>query len=61
MTRTFLKERKIYPKKKRFWSETEVKTDSSSAKGDSANIRIHPTTNYLHQKGKIKGIHDCSQ
>ena len=44
MTRTLLKKKK-FSLKKRFWSETEVKTDSGSAKGDLANIKLHPTTN----------------
>ena len=54
MTRTFLK-------KKCFRSETEVKIDSGSAKGDSATNSIHPATNYLPQKCKTNGIRDCSQ
>ena len=32
------------PLKKRLWSEIEVYTDSGSIKGDSAIIKIHPTT-----------------
>ena len=56
MTRTFLKEKKFRLKKKRFWSETEVLTNSSSAKGDSAANRIHPEIHYLPQKGKNQGI-----
>ena len=59
MTRTFLKE-KIRLKKKCFWSETEVLTDSGSAKGDSATNRIHPAIQYLPQKGKNQGIRDCA-
>ena len=59
MTRTFLK--KKFSLKKCFWSETEVKTDSGNAKGDSTNTRIHPSNNCLPQKVKIKGIRDCSQ
>ena len=58
MTRTILKKKFIL--KKCFWSETEVKTNSGSAKGDSVNIKIHPATNYLPQKGKINGIRYCS-
>ena len=54
MTRTFLK-KKFRLKKKCFQSETEVKTDLGSAKGDLASIRIHPKTNYLPQKGKKQG------
>ena len=60
MTRTFLKE-KIQAKKKRFWSEIEVLTDSGSAKGDSATNKIHPAIYYLPQKGKNKGKRDCAQ
>ena len=52
MTRTFLK--KNQAKKKRFWSETEVKTESGSAKGDSATNNIHPATNNLPQKEKTR-------
>ena len=60
MTRTFLKE-KNQAKKKRFWSETEVLTDSGSAKGDSATNKIHLAIHYLPQKGKNRGIRDCAQ
>ena len=60
MTRTFLK-KKFYPKKKRLWSETEAYTDSSSIKGDSTIITIHPTTIQLPLEGKTKGIRDCSR
>ena len=60
MTRTFLKE-KIQAKKTCFWSETEVLTDSGSAKGDSAAYRIHPAIHYLPQKGKNQGIRNCAQ
>ena len=60
MTRTFLKE-KIQAKRKRFQLETEVLTDSGSAKGDSAANRIHPAIHYLPQKGKNQGIRDCVQ
>ena len=59
MTRTFLK--KKFRLKKHFWSETEVQTNSGSAKGDSATNKIHPATIYLPQKDKIKGIRNCSQ
>ena len=58
MTRTFLK--KIYPKRG-LWLEIEVYTDSSSIKGDSAIIKIHPATIQLPLEGKNKGIRDCSQ
>ena len=58
MTRTFLK--KKFTLKKRLWSETKVYTDSGS-KGDSAIIKIHPTTIQLPLKGNTKGIRDCSQ
>ena len=60
MTRTFLKE-KIQAKKKCFQSETEVLTDSGSAKGDLTANRIHPAIHYLPQKGKNQGICDCAQ
>ena len=59
MTRTFFKN-KIYPKK-RLWLEIEVYTDSSSIKGDSEIIKLHPATIHLPLEGKTKGIRDCSQ
>ena len=60
MTRTFLK-KKFTLKNKCLWLETEVYTDSSSIKGDSAIIKIHPATIHLPIEGKTKGIRDCSQ
>ena len=36
-------------------------TDSSSIKGDSTIITIHPATINLPLKGKTQGIHDCMQ
>ena len=60
MTRTFLK-KKFFSKKKHLWSEIEVSIDSSSIKGDSTIIKIHPATINLPQEGKTKGICDCSQ
>ena len=58
MTRTFLKEK--ISLKKRFWSNTEVLTDSGSAKGDSATNSIHPAIHNLPQKGKNQSIRDCA-
>ena len=60
MTRTFL-EKKFTLKKKRLWSEIEVYTESSSMKGESAIIKIHPATIHLPLEGKTKGIHEFSQ
>ena len=54
MTRTFLK-KKFTLKKKCLWSGTKVYTDSSSIKGDSAIIKIHPTTINFPQKRKNSG------
>ena len=36
-------------------------TDSSSIKGDSTIITIHPATIYLPLKGKTQGIHESMQ
>ena len=60
MKRTFLKKTK-QAKKKRFWSKTEVLTDSGSAKGDSATHRIHLAIHFLPQKGKNQSICDYAQ
>ena len=59
MKRTFLK--KKFTLKKCLWSETEMYIDSSSIKGDSVIIKIHPATINLPLEGKTKGIRDCSQ
>ena len=58
MTRTFLK--KKLGEKKTFMVRNRSLNRLCNAKGDSATNSIHPETNYLPQKGKTKGIRDCS-
>ena len=58
---SYSSKKEIYPKTKRLWLEIEVYTDSSSIKGDSSILKIHPATINLPQEGQTKGIRDCSQ